>query len=225
MSKVTVYTATGSKSESTLALDKAVFGIEPNHDLLGLAYRAYLANSRTANALTLTRGDVRGGGRKPHKQKGTGRSRAGSIRIPHWRGGGTVFGSTGLENYTVNMPLKMKRSAIRQALSAQLTDGKLLILKDFKATEGKVKPTVELFSKMQLSGNILLVVDAKDSMTDRATRNVSGLKTTAAKYLNVFDILNADHIVLEEKALATISSWLGGETVKTKETAKVAGEK
>jgi large subunit ribosomal protein L4 len=105
----------------------------------------------------------------------------------------------------------MKRSAIRQALSLQAEAGRIAVLEDFVSTDGKVKATAELLTKMKLEGNILLAVAAKDSMTERATRNLSGLKAVTATYLNVYDIMNADQIVITEKALDIIKSWLGEE--------------
>lgn len=208
MAGIPVYSKTGSKSEANVKLDKAVFGIVPNHELMGLAYRAYLANGRAISATTLKRGEVRGGGKKPWRQKGTGRARVGSSRVPNWRGGGVVFGPSGDENYTINMPIKMKRQAIRAALSAQAADNKIAVLEDFNP-EGKVKPTVELLGKIKATGNIILVVEKKDPMIDRSTRNISGLKTVSAKYLNVFDILNADLIIMTTPAIKAIEGWLG----------------
>ena len=203
------FSKTGTSRDASVKLDVAVFGVEANHELIQQAYTMYLANGRTAKASTLKRGEVRGGGKKPYKQKGTGRARAGSIRIPHWRGGGVVFGPTGNENYTVNMNIKAKRAAIRQALSLRAESGDLIILEAFDGGEGKVKPTVELFGKMNLTGTILFAVEAKTSPIDRATRNISGLKTVAATYLNVFEVMNADKIVVTEKALDVIKTWLG----------------
>src|SRR6266542_3979615 len=114
---VETYTKSGSKAAAAAKLDAAVFAVMPgNHELLKLAYTAYLANGRDNLALTKTRGLVRGGGKKPWKQKGTGRARFGSSRNPIWRGGGIVFGPTGLENYTKKVPTQSKRLAIRQAL-------------------------------------------------------------------------------------------------------------
>ncbi len=211
------YTKTGTKREAAVTLDKAVFGLEPNHELMGLAYRAYLANGRVAGAKTLTRGDVRGGGRKPWKQKGTGRARAGSIRIPHWRGGGVVFGSTGDENYTLTLPLKAKRLAIRQALSAQAKDGRVSVIENL-ALDGKASSAVKLLSKLGLEGNIVVAVSNLDEMTDRATRNIALTQVVEAKYLNVFTILNADHLVFTDEALKVVSQWLAAE--KTAEAVK-----
>lgn len=209
MSTAVSYSKTGSKHESTINLDAAVFGLEGNHDLVGQAYRTYLANGRSAQASTLKRGAVQGGGKKPWKQKGTGRARVGSIRVPHWRGGGVVFGPTGSENYTLSMNVRMKRLAIRQALSLRAEAGNIIILDEFTAAEGKVKPTTELLNKLGLEGSILLAVDTKTDLIDRATRNVAGLKVVSAKYLNVFDIMNADHIAITGAALDIVKDWLG----------------
>lgn len=209
MAQAVSYSKTGTKHEATARLEKSIFGLEPNHDLVDRAYRAYLSNGRSAGASTLKRGEVRGGGKKPWRQKGTGRARAGSIRIPHWRGGGVVFGPTGDENHTVTLPLRMKRQAIRHALSLRAADGAVVLLEDFVGADGRVKPTVELLTKMKLEGNILMAVAAKDDLTDRATRNVAGLHVVSAKYLNVFEIMNADHLVITQKALEIVKDWLG----------------
>ena len=118
---VTTYTSTGTKSTSTVKLDKYVFDVTPeNFEVLKTSYLSYLANGRANLAVTKTRGEVRGGGKKPWRQKGTGRARFGSSRVPIWRGGGITFGPTGEENYKIKMPLKAKRLAIRQALSLSL---------------------------------------------------------------------------------------------------------
>src|SRR4051812_22507012 len=111
------YSKTGTKHEAEVKLDQVVFDAEANHELVAQAYRTYLANGRNAHPTTLQRGQVRGGGRKPWKQKGTGKARVGSIRVPNWRGGGITFGPIGNENHALSLPTKMKRSAIRQALS------------------------------------------------------------------------------------------------------------
>ncbi len=209
MSTAISYSKTGTKHDAAVKLDKAIFGLDANHELIGQAYRTYLANGRAASAKTLERGDVRGGGKKPWRQKGTGRARVGSIRVPNWRGGGVVFGPTGNENYSLTLPVKMKRTAIRQALSLRAQGGDLVVLESFECAEGRVKPTVELLAKMKLEGSVLLAVSEKDQLVDRATRNIEGLKAVSANYLNVFDIMNADTIVLTEKSLEVIKAWLG----------------
>ena len=201
------YSKTGTRHETAAKLDATIFAAEPNHDLVQQAYNMYLANGRVAKASTLKRGQVAGGGRKPWRQKGTGRARVGSIRVPNWRGGGVVFGPTGNENYTMNMNVKAKRVAIRHALSLRADD--IIVLEAFECSEGRVKPTIELFAKMNLEGNILMAVENKDSLVDRATRNVAGLKVVAATYLNVFEVMNADKIIITQAAMDAIKTWLG----------------
>jgi large subunit ribosomal protein L4 len=209
MATASTYSKTGAKREATVRLEKSVFGLEASHELVGLAYRAYLANGRSAHASTLKRGQVSGGGKKPWRQKGTGRARVGSIRVPQWKGGGIVFGPTGSENHTITMPVRAKRLAIRHALSLQADAGSVVVLETFDCPEGKVKPTVQLLAKMGVEGNVLLAVSQKDDLVERATRNISGLKVVQANYLNVFDIMNADKIVLTEKSLEVVNTWLG----------------
>ena len=223
MAKAILYNKSGAKQTTTVTLERGVFDLVPNNELLTLAYNAYLSNGRSAHPNTLTRGLVRGGGRKPWRQKGTGRARVGSIRVPEWRGGGVVFGPTGLENHTVKLPIKMKRLAIRQALSVQAADSRIAVIESFASAEGKVKPTVALLGKMETAGKILLVLDKKDQLAERATRNISGLTVTAATYLNVFDILNADQIIITRDSLDTISHWLTVPDRATK-TAKTSAD-
>lgn len=209
MIKATVYSKTGAKQESTHTLDNTVFGIEANHELVGQAYRTYLANGRVAGPVTLKRGDVRGGGKKPWRQKGTGRARVGSIRVPNWRGGGVVFGPTGNENHVLSMPIRMKRLAIRQALSLQAEAGHVSVIESFTSTDGRVKTTVELLSKLGVKGSVAIIVDEKNDLLERATRNAAGIALISAKYLNVYTIMNADNLVFTTDALETVSTWLG----------------
>src|SRR4051812_41483622 len=201
MAKVISYSKTGAKQDSTVQLEAGIFGVEASHELVGQAYRTYLANGRVAGASTLKRGAVRGGGKKPWRQKGTGRARVGSIRVPQWRGGGIVFGPTGNENYTLNLPVRMKRLAIRHTLSLQAEAGHIAVIDDFTSAEGRVKPTVELLSKLDLAGHVVIVVAEKTALLDRATRNVSGVQLVAARYLNVFTAMNADHLVFTKAAM------------------------
>src|SRR5665213_2962161 len=152
---VASYTKTGNKSTTAIKLDKSVFDVMPeNHELLKAAYVAYLANGRENLAVTKTRGLVRGGGRKPWRQKGTGRARFGSSRNPIWRGGGIVFGPTGLENYSHKLPLAQKRQAIRQALSMAANEGKLKVIETFECKEGKVAQTAKLLKKLEAKGKV-----------------------------------------------------------------------
>lgn len=200
--------ATPTKSAPTLP--KEVFAVTiPNHDLLTRAYEVYRANGRANLAQVKTRGLVRGGGKKPWRQKGTGRARFGSSRNPIWRGGGIVFGPTGQETYTKSLSTAQKRQALRQALTLAQQSNKILIIPSFHAPEGRVKSTLELLKKHQLQRRVLLVVADKDTLIDRATRNVPNVKAVQAMYVNVFDVLNADHLVITKACLPIISDWLG----------------
>ncbi len=209
MANVTTYSKTGAKQEATIKLEQSIFGIEANHELVNQAYSMYLSNGRVAGATTLTRGMVAGGGKKPHPQKGTGRARAGSRTQPNWRGGGSVFGPTGNENFTKSMPIKAKRAAIRQALSLQTEAGKIAVIESFTSADGRVKPTVELLGKLKLEGKLLLVVSEKNSLVERATRNVAQLHVVSGNYLNVYTVMNADHIVFTKDSLEIVKQWLG----------------
>lgn len=192
------------------ALPDSIFAVEvKNHELLKLAYDSYLANSRKASATTLQRGEVRGGGKKPWKQKGTGRARFGSSRNPIWRGGGVVFGPRGNENYKIKLPTSSKRVAVRQALSLANQAGKIVIA-DFKAT-GKTADAVKFLNDNNLDRKVLMVVDEKTPEVLRSTNNIQNILLVRANYLNVFNILNADKIVISNKALEVIKQWLAKE--------------
>lgn len=188
-------------------LPKSVFAVEVrNHELLKLAYDAYLANNRLASATTKQRGEVRGGGKKPWRQKGTGRARFGSIRNPIWRGGGIVFGPRGNENYTKKISKTSKRVALRQALTVQ---AEKVLVADIKTT-GKTTEVAKFLKENNLNRRVLIVAEKTDELI-RATNNISEALLVSPMYLNVFDILNADHIVIAPKAIEAIESWLGGE--------------
>ncbi len=196
-------------------LNKEIFGIEvENHELLKLAYDSYLANSRSSHAKTLKRGEVSGGGKKPWKQKGTGRARFGSTRNPIWRHGGVAFGRTGEENFEKKIAKNSKKLAVRQALSLQNKDKKVTIIDTFDCPNGKTKETLAMFTKNKIEneGCILLVVPVKDELVIRATSNLNNVKVVRPTYLNVFDILSADRIIITEKSLPEIENWLLGET-------------
>lgn len=189
------------------ALPKEVFAVEVNnHELLKLAYDAFLANNRTASATTKTRGEVRGGGKKPWKQKGTGRARFGSSRNPIWRKGGIVFGPLGNENYTKKISTTSKRTAIKQALSLANTEKKILVA-DVK-TAGKTSEVVKFLEDNKFDRKVLIVVDEKTPELIRATNNIQNVMLVRAQYLSVYYILNADHIVLSPATLPILKSWL-----------------
>jgi large subunit ribosomal protein L4 len=212
---VATYTKSGTKATTAATLNKKVFGVEvKNHDLLKQAYLAYLANGRDNFAKTKKRGEVRGGGIKPWRQKGTGRARFGSSRNPIWTGGGVAFGPTGLENYSKKLNVAAKRQAIRQALTLAAKEDRIKVIETFTCPDGKVKPTINLLSKIGAEGNVLVVVSQKDDLVERATRNLSNVLAVQANYLNVFDVSNADVIVISRKALDLVDEWLGQGSAK-----------
>ena len=195
-------------------LNKDIFGLTvENHELIKLAYDAYLANSRSSHAKTLKRGEVSGGGKKPWKQKGTGRARFGSTRNPIWRHGGVAFGRTGEENFTKKLSKTAKKVAVRQALSLKNAAKAIVTIETFACPKGKTKETIDMLKANKISDkeNVLLVVSEKDELVIRATRNVANLKAVRPTYLNVFDIMNADKIVITDKAMPMIKDWLMGE--------------
>lgn len=209
---VKTYTKAGTKATTSVTLNKSVFGVEPkNHELLKQAYETYRANGRENLAVTKKRGDVRGGGRKPWRQKGTGRARFGSSRNPIWRGGGVAFGPTGEENYSKVLNAKAKRLAIRQALSLGAKADKISVIETFECKDGKVGQTAKLLDKLGAKKNVLLVVSTKDDLAERATRNLANVKVSHAKYVNVYDVLNADSIIISKKSLDIINEWLGAK--------------
>ena len=192
-------------------LNKDIFGLSvENHELVKLAYDAYLANSRSSHAKTLKRGEVRGGGKKPWKQKGTGRARFGSTRNPIWRHGGVAFGRTGEENFTKKISKSAKLQAVRQALSMQNADKAVRTIASFDAKSGKTKDAVKEL-KLEAGKNYLVVVPEKTESIIRATNNIANAKVVRPTYLNAFDILNADEIVIAETAMPTLEDWLLGK--------------
>ena len=194
-------------------LDKDVFGLSvENHELVKLAYDAYLANSRSSHAKTLKRGEVRGGGKKPWKQKGTGRARFGSTRNPIWRHGGVAFGRTGEENFTKKISRSAKQQAIRQALSMKNAEKAVVVLPADAKVTGKTKDAVKILKDLKLDGKyVLAVVAEKTPEVLRSTNNLADVKLVRATYLNVFDIMNADAIVFSEPALKATTEWLKGD--------------
>ncbi len=211
---IATYTKSGTKATTAAKLPKNIFEVEvKSHDLLQQAYLAYQSNGRTVNATTKTRGEVSGGGRKPWKQKGTGRARFGSIRVPIWRGGGITFGPTGTENFSKALPKNAKKQAIRQALSTAVSANKVSVIETFECKDGKVASTKKLLDKLGVKGQVLLVVSVKDDMVVRATKNLNDLIVVQANYLNVFDVMNADSIILSQKSVGLIEEWLA-PTVK-----------
>lgn len=203
--KAITYSKAGVK-KGEVALSKAVFGVEANADQLKDAYNRFLSNVRTNNAKVLTRGDVSGGGKKPWRQKGTGRARFGSSRNPIWRHGGVAFGPTGEENYTKNMPKSMVRSSIKQALS--LKSPSIKVVESYSVAEYKTKKVIEILDKIGAEGSVLLVANKLDAKFIASARNIAGVKMLSVRQLNVAAILDADVIIIDTDGLKELETWL-----------------
>ncbi|MBR3595335.1 50S ribosomal protein L4 [Candidatus Saccharibacteria bacterium] len=201
-------------ADAKVTLNKDIFSLKvENHELLKLAYDSYLANSRSSHAKTLKRGEVSGGGKKPWKQKGTGRARFGSTRNPIWRHGGVAFGRTGEENFEKKLAKNSKKLAVRQALSLKKAD-KAVFVADFKVT-GKTKDFVKILRDQDLEDKtVLAVTSEKSDELLRSTDNLANVKLVRATYLNVFDIMNADAVLFDTKALKDLEAWLLDKEVK-----------
>lgn len=209
---VSTYTASGSKASVVAKLPKEVFEVAvPNHELIKSAYVAYLANGRLNLAKTKNRGEVSGGGKKPWRQKGTGRARFGSSRVPIWKGGGVAMGPTGNENYTHNMSSNDKRVALRQALTLKAEAGAVVIIEKLDS-KGKTKDMHALITKVATPKNVLVVNHETNEQVEKAVRNINFVKLVRARALNVFDVMNASTIVLTKDSVDEISEWLGGKS-------------
>lgn len=190
-------------------LNDNIFGIEPNVHVMHLALRRQLNNARSGTASTKTRSEVRGGGRKPWKQKGTGRARAGSLRSPLFVGGGVIFGPKP-RSYSISMPAKARRLALKSALSARLDNIK--VIKDFSELAlPKTKELVKVLNKLELQGKILIVAEVKNAENQHlelAARNLPNVKIILPSNINVKDILEADNILVTESAISDITERL-----------------
>lgn len=205
MIKADTYSKTGSKLTQT-SLDKTLFELKLNKVLIKQAYDRYHSNQRTNNAKTLTRGLVSGGGKKPWRQKGTGRARTGSIRNPIWRGGGTTFGPSGIENYNKKMPQRMRREALKAALSAKAKQVKIIELISF--SEYKTQKAINLLAKLHAEGTVLVVLQKTDPIINKSFANIPEVKMISYDKLNVYDVINTDTMIIEKPALIKIKEWL-----------------
>lgn len=201
MAKITLYNQQGEK-KSELEVSDVIFGAKYNQDLIHQALVRQQANARVAAiAHTLTKSEVRGGGRKPHPQKGTGGARQGSIRNPHFKGGGVAFGPRNNRNYKQMMPKKQRRMALFSALSAKLIEGKILALDAYDAKEVKTKKLVEVLQKLPVDKDVLILIPEKNDIMQKSSRNVPFVKTMLVNYLNINDLQKYDKIMFLEEAL------------------------
>lgn len=183
-----------------------IFEAEVKRHLLHEVVRMQLASRRAGTHDTKTRAEVSGGGRKPWRQKGTGRARAGSIRSPLWRGGGIIFGPHP-RDHGFSVPRKVRRAALRVALTQKLQEGRLLVVRDLRVPDGKTKGFVAVMRGLGVS-NGLVVTAAPDTALERAARNVPRVKVLRAEGLNVYDVLRHEHLVLTEPSLEQIQGAL-----------------
>ena len=192
MSKVSVFDMAGNQVAET-ELSDAVFGIEPNEAVMHASVVNYLANQRQGTQSTLTRTEVRGGGRKPWRQKGTGRARQGSIRSPQWTGGGVVFAPKP-RDYSFKLNKKVKRLALKSALTTKVNDGKLVVV-DELTVNAKTKEMASVLNNLNIA-KALVVVEENNNNAVVAARNIPTVKTASVNTINVYDILKYDSLVL-----------------------------
>lgn len=208
MPKVSVYDIAGNLTGEEIDLNENVFAVEMNEAVVHQAVVMQMASWRQGTAATKTRSMVRGGGRKPWRQKGTGRARAGSIRSPLWVGGGTTFGPQP-RSYKKAMPRKARRLAIRCALSAKLTEGELVIVEGLTFAAPKTKDAIKLLDNFgAATQKALLITDGIDDNVEKSTRNIPGVKALSNQFLNVYDILNTKKVLLAKDAIARIEEVL-----------------
>ncbi len=201
--------STNGEKLGEITLNESVFGVEPNLHVMHLALRRQLNNARQGSASCKTRAEVSGGGRKPWKQKGTGRARAGSLRSPLFTGGGVIFGPQP-RDYSFNMPQKARKLALKSALSAR--SEQMVVVKDFSTiTEPKTKLMVSALKSLNVSGKTLIVADVKaaeNKYLELAARNIPSVRIILPSNLNVKDLLEADSVVITESAVNDITERL-----------------
>lgn len=191
-----------------VSLDAHVFNVEPHAQAMFDAVQVYQANSRQATAKTKVRHEVSGGGKKPWRQKGTGRARQGSIRAPQWRGGGVVFGPTP-RSYKFKLNRKVRRLALKSALSTKIIDNEFMALEAIKFDAPKTKEMVKVLANLDAPTKTLIVVDEIDENVARSANNIPGVKLLDARRVNVYDILNSDKLIMTEAAIKSVEEVLG----------------
>lgn len=202
MPKVTVYDMTG-KSVGEMNLSDAVFGIEPNAAVMHAAAVNYLANQRQGTQSTLTRAEVRGGGRKPWRQKGTGHARQGSIRAPQWTHGGIALGPKP-RDYSYSLNRKVKRLAIKSAFSTKALEENIIVVDNIDVTEYKTKTVVAMLKALGAEKKALIVMPEKNERFIKSAANIPGVKTALVNTLNTYDVLNAGKFIIAKDAVAKL---------------------
>ncbi|MGB9661599.1 MAG: 50S ribosomal protein L4 [Moorellaceae bacterium] len=207
MPRVAVYNIQGQQV-GEMELDERVFGVEVNNALLHEVVVAQLASKRRGTASTKGWAEVSGGGRKPWRQKGTGRARAGSIRSPLWRGGAVIFGPRP-RNYGYRLPKKMRRLALRSALSAKVQEGNLVVLDELKLSRPRTKDMINILKALQVGEDkALIVTGSKDKNVELSARNIPGVTLLPSEGLNVYDVLAHDKLVITREAVERVQEVL-----------------
>lgn len=201
MANVAVLNMAGAQV-GTIELNDAIFGIEVNEHVMHLAVVQYLANQRQGTQSTKTRAEVRGGGRKPYRQKGTGRARQGSIRSPQWVGGGVVFAPKP-RDYSFKLNKKVKRLALQSALSTKVAEGKIIVLDELTLSEVKTKEMVKVLGNIKCD-NALIVMDGSNENVMLSARNIPTVKTASVNTINVYDLLKYNNLVVTKEAVEKI---------------------
>ena len=202
MPKIDVFNMTGEKV-SELELNESVFSIEPNMSAMHIAVVNYLANQRQGTQSTLTRAEVSGGGKKPWRQKGTGRARQGSTRAPQWYHGGIAHGPKP-RDYRFAIPKKVRRLALKSALSSKFASSELVVLDEFKLDAIKTKEVVKVLAALNTGKKTLIVLPEKNDVVYRSARNIAGVKVIPVNTINVYDVLNADTVLFVKDAVAKV---------------------
>lgn len=202
MAKIDVYNLSGSVT-GQIELPDAVFGIQPNDHVMHLVVKNQLANRRQGTSSTKTRSEVRGGGKRPWRQKGTGRARHGSTRSAQYVGGGIIFGPKP-RDYSYTLPKKVRRLALKSALSTKVLDQKLIVVENFDLEQAKTKLFNQALKSLKIDHSVLVVADDKHENLERAARNIAGVKLSRVNTLNVYDLLKYDGLLLSKAAVEKI---------------------
>src|SRR6056297_1205673 len=197
MTKIALYKMSGEQA-GEIDLNDDVFNIEVNEHVMYEAVKTYMANQRQGNQSAKTRSEVRGGGRKPWRQKGTGRARAGTIRSPLWKGGGVIFAPK-QRDYSKKLPKKIKRLAMKSAFSSKVLNDEMVVLEELKLDDIKTKRMIEVLNNLKVEKKALIVTDDKNVYY--SSRNIKGIKTASINTLNVYDILNYEKFIITKDAL------------------------
>ena len=198
--KIPIYTQEGDR-KGDMAASETGFGQQMNNGLVHKMLNRELANKRNPIAHTLTKGEVRGGGKKPWKQKHTGRARQGSTRNPHWRGGGVAFGPRNTRNFSVRVNRKERRLALFCALSERFREGHIAALEDFTTQQPKTKFFAAMMKKMPFEKKVLFVLPGKNEIFNKSSRNIPRIKSVLVNYVNISDVLSYNNIVFVKDAL------------------------